>query len=147
MALPLIQANYVWYRTLTLLSHHVHAGRRQYSRRALIDTQSRWDQGRQIGPLGRLRDKRPSEVVARSLPTEASMARIDHSRWLATANIARFRELLVSSTDSFQRKQLEELLARELKRLAELRGIAGKPPTSRMNKPPALAVSTEKTAT
>jgi hypothetical protein len=75
------------------------------------------------------------------------MARIDHTRWLATANIARFRELLISSTDSFQRKQLEELLARELKRLAELRGIAGKPARSRVNKPPAPAVSTEKSAT
>ena len=75
------------------------------------------------------------------------MARIDHARWLATANIARFRELLVSSTDSFQRKQLEELLTREVERLAELGGIAGKPARSRMNKPPAQAVSTEKTAT
>ena len=75
------------------------------------------------------------------------MARIDRAQWLATANIARFRELLDSSTDSFQRKQLEELLAREVERLAELHGIAGKSARSRMNKPPGQAVSTEKSTT
>jgi hypothetical protein len=74
-----------------------------------------------IGLSGRLRDKRPSEVVARSLPLlEASMARLDQAVWVATANIARFRELLDSPVDEYQRHQLEGLLTRELAKLAEI---------------------------
>ena len=82
-----------------------------------------------IGPLGRLRDKRPSEVVARSLPLlEVSMARLDQAVWVATANIARFRELLESPVDEYQRNQLEGLLTRELARLAKISGRDPNPP-------------------
>jgi len=47
---------------------------------------------------------------------EASMARIDQARWQAGANIARFRELLDFPLDEFQRRQLNKLLTREIKR-------------------------------
>ena len=50
------------------------------------------------------------------------MARFGQAVWVATANIARFRELLVSPVDEYQRDQLEGLLTRELARLAELTG-------------------------
>lgn len=48
------------------------------------------------------------------------MARIDQALWLANENVARFRELLSASSNDFQRKQLEDLLARELVRLKAL---------------------------
>jgi hypothetical protein len=74
-----------------------------------------------IGLSGRLRDKRPSEVVARSLPLlEASMARLDQEVWVATTNIVRFRELLETPVDEHQRRQVEGLLTRELTKLAEI---------------------------
>jgi hypothetical protein len=47
---------------------------------------------------------------------EASMARIDQTRWQVTANIARFRELLEIPLDEFQRRQVNKLLTREVKR-------------------------------
>jgi len=48
------------------------------------------------------------------------MARLDQAVWVATANIARFRELLESPVDEYQRHQLEGLLTRELAKLTEL---------------------------
>lgn len=46
------------------------------------------------------------------------MARFDQVHWLAIENIARFRGLLAGCTDELRRQQQEELLARELERLA-----------------------------
>jgi hypothetical protein len=44
------------------------------------------------------------------------MARIDRARWQVRANIARFRELLEIPLDEFQRRQVNKLLTREVKR-------------------------------
>jgi len=44
------------------------------------------------------------------------MARIDQARWQVAANVARFRELLDFPLDEFQRRQLNKLLTREIKR-------------------------------
>jgi hypothetical protein len=44
------------------------------------------------------------------------MSKINQALWLATGNIARFRELLESPLDEFQRQQLEGLLTREVDR-------------------------------
>ena len=56
------------------------------------------------------------------------MARLDQAVWVATANIARFRELLESPLDEYQRNQLEGLLTHELARLAEISGKLPDPP-------------------
>jgi len=48
------------------------------------------------------------------------MARIDQTRWQVTANIARFRELLEIPLDEFQRRQVNKLLTREMKRRRDL---------------------------
>lgn len=57
------------------------------------------------------------------------MARLDQEVWVATANIARFRELLESPVYEYQRHQLEGLLTRELARLAEISRRLPNPPT------------------
>ena len=44
------------------------------------------------------------------------MARIDQARWQVSTNIARFRELLEIPLDEFQRRQVNKLLTREVKR-------------------------------
>ncbi|HWA68443.1 MAG TPA: hypothetical protein VG821_01255 [Rhizomicrobium sp.] len=74
------------------------------------------------------------------------MAQADQAFWLATANVARFREMLLSPRDGFQRKQLEELLASELERLNALspdRAIAASGP-SESTKSPGLPESPRK---
>lgn len=75
------------------------------------------------------------------------MARLDQSLWLATQNVARFRELMASSTDDLQRNQLEELLARELARVKELSGIAGEPVDIGVSLPSDLSASSGKSVT
>ena len=44
------------------------------------------------------------------------MARFDQALWQTRANIARFRELLDFPLDEFQRRQVNKLLTREVKR-------------------------------
>jgi hypothetical protein len=58
------------------------------------------------------------------------MARIDQARWQVRANIARFRELLEIPLDEFQRRQVNKLLTREVKRRRALSSTSrpsGKP--------------------
>ena len=58
-------------------------------------------------PTGPAQTKRPSEVVARSLPLlEASIARLDEAVWVATANITQFRELFKYPVQEYQRNKL-----------------------------------------
>jgi hypothetical protein len=71
------------------------------------------------------------------------MAQKDQAFWLAEANVARFREMLLSPKDEFQRTQLEELLARELERLNALSldkptGASGPSETNKSPGPPEL---------
>ena len=55
------------------------------------------------------------------------MARIDQAHWQTRANIARFRELLDFPLDEFQRRQVNKLLTREIKRR---RALSSRPRSS-----------------
>jgi hypothetical protein len=79
---------------------------------------------------------------------EVGMAQKDQAFWLATANVARFREMLLSPKDEFQRSQLEELLARELERLTALSPdrVVGASGPSETTKSPSLPESPRKPA-